>query len=297
MELRQLRYFCKACELGTVTAAANELYVTEQTISYALKKLEQELGQSLLIRSKTGVIPTQAGLDVFEKAQAIVLAADNLLASMRPVTCERKTVRFFITTMGIPEGKNFSIDVLDAFATQHPNIEVNISEAPTQKCIRAVLGGHADLALTYSWPQEPELEPHLLMNGEIAFAMSTNHPLAQKEEISFADLRDVPVLWAMDTGYAFAVLDERCKAYGFEPTLHSVPSSSYLDAAATGKGVAMALATHPKLVTKAGLTSRRLIAKDHFTVPICLVIPADTPKDSPTRTLLNWLLKAWHNKD
>lgn len=293
MELRQLRYFCRACELGSYTAAAQELFVTEQTVSYAIKKLEVELGHALLIRGRYGVTPTQAGQEVLDKASVILSLSDELVTNMSCTPLEPVEVRFFVTTMGIPDSEGFSIDALDKFSADNPNIHVSISEAPTQKCLRAVRGGHADIALLYSLPDLPDIEPHLLINGEVAIAFSENHPLAKRDRISVADLKDEPILWATDTGDGVQTFNNLCRQYGFEPTIRTVPSSSYLDSAAAGKGFALALASHPKLTTKVGLTARRLVPQDDFTVPICLVVPSDCPEDSPSRLLLNYLLESW----
>lgn len=62
MELRRLRYFCKACEVGSYTAAAEGLFVTEQTISAAIKRLERELSCELLFRGKGGCVTTPMNL-------------------------------------------------------------------------------------------------------------------------------------------------------------------------------------------------------------------------------------------
>lgn len=62
MELRRLRYFCKACEVGSYTAAAEGLFVTEQTISAAIKRLEREPSCELLFRGKGDRVTTPMNL-------------------------------------------------------------------------------------------------------------------------------------------------------------------------------------------------------------------------------------------
>jgi LysR family tcuABC transcriptional regulator len=67
MELRQLRYFVKVCELRSMGRAAVELGVVTSALSQQISRLESELATRLLQRSSTGVTPTDAGLAFFSR--------------------------------------------------------------------------------------------------------------------------------------------------------------------------------------------------------------------------------------
>lgn len=72
MELRQLRYFVKIVDLGSVSRAAAELYVAQPALSKQIAALEAELGTALLVRSTRGVTPTDAGVAFYAQAQAVL---------------------------------------------------------------------------------------------------------------------------------------------------------------------------------------------------------------------------------
>jgi DNA-binding transcriptional LysR family regulator len=72
MELRQLRYFVRIVDLGSLSRAAADLYVAQPALSKQMAALEAELKTSLLVRSTRGVTPTDAGLAFYAQAQAVL---------------------------------------------------------------------------------------------------------------------------------------------------------------------------------------------------------------------------------
>jgi DNA-binding transcriptional LysR family regulator len=81
MELRQLRYLAAIGEHGNLGRAAKALYVSQPALSYALKRLEAELGVRLFDRTPAGVAPTAAGTEVLAAAADALAAADRVAAA------------------------------------------------------------------------------------------------------------------------------------------------------------------------------------------------------------------------
>ena len=77
MELRQLRYFVRVVELGSMTQAANDLSLVQSALSQQITRLESELSTRLLQRTPQGVVPTEAGLAFFREAQLTLRHADQ----------------------------------------------------------------------------------------------------------------------------------------------------------------------------------------------------------------------------
>ena len=78
MQLNQFRYLIAVDKFGSISRAAQELYISQSTISISLIRLEEELGAVLLNRSKRGVSLTPEGKTVLECAQAIEAALERL---------------------------------------------------------------------------------------------------------------------------------------------------------------------------------------------------------------------------
>ncbi len=78
MELRQLKYFVRIVELGSVSRAAKDLFVAQPALSVQISNLEDELGVRLLARSVRGVTPTTAGDTLYLHAQAVLRQIERL---------------------------------------------------------------------------------------------------------------------------------------------------------------------------------------------------------------------------
>jgi len=82
MDLRQLKYFVRTCELKSLTRAAEQLYVAQPALGFQIRKLEEELETQLLIRHSRGVEPTPAGLLLLERASRLLEEADRTKATV-----------------------------------------------------------------------------------------------------------------------------------------------------------------------------------------------------------------------
>src|SRR5438067_3779375 len=83
VELRQLRYFVRVVELGSMGRAALELAVGTSALSQQISRLESELATRLLQRTSSGVIPTDAGLAFWHQAQLAIRHADDAVRAAR----------------------------------------------------------------------------------------------------------------------------------------------------------------------------------------------------------------------
>src|SRR5690606_38359631 len=72
MNLRQLKYFVKVVQTGSMTRAAEQLYVAQPALGMQIRQLEEDIGVALLIRHSRGVEPTSAGKLLHERAVAIL---------------------------------------------------------------------------------------------------------------------------------------------------------------------------------------------------------------------------------
>jgi len=108
MELRQLRYFVRVCELGGFGRAAADLGVVTSALSQQVSRLEGELATRLLLRTSAGVVPTDAGLAFLRQAQLVlrhVDAAAQAAQSEQLPACSRSetTLKPFLTITVAPQ--------------------------------------------------------------------------------------------------------------------------------------------------------------------------------------------------
>lgn len=92
MRFEQLQCFLEAAKSGSIRGAADNMYMTPQAISLAIKQLEAELGKDLLIRTKTGIRLTKTGEEALELAEAILDAKEKFLEKVGPDAPEEERI-------------------------------------------------------------------------------------------------------------------------------------------------------------------------------------------------------------
>ncbi|MGE0315145.1 MAG: LysR family transcriptional regulator [Lautropia sp.] len=87
MNLRQLKYFVKVVEAGSMTRAAEQLFVAQPALGMQIRQLEEDVGVALLDRHSRGVTPTRAGALLLERARAILALVEQARSEVS--ACDR----------------------------------------------------------------------------------------------------------------------------------------------------------------------------------------------------------------
>src|SRR5688572_21913048 len=120
LDLRRLRYFVAVAEELHFGRAAERLYIAQPVLSRQIRKLEQELGTDLLVRTSRNVALTPAGTRLLEEARSLLTAAEVSQRRIRDIIRDQAvlTVGFFI-------GDDFT-SARDSFAAEHPDVQLNL---------------------------------------------------------------------------------------------------------------------------------------------------------------------------
>ena len=97
MKLSQMRYFSAVCHAGNISRAAEELHISQPSVTTAIKALEDELGVSLLHRGNRAVTPTPDGERFLRRCDAILVEVDGLSEEYQELSRKHKTI-----SVGIP---------------------------------------------------------------------------------------------------------------------------------------------------------------------------------------------------
>ncbi|HEY0208873.1 nitrogen assimilation transcriptional regulator NAC [Acerihabitans sp.] len=146
MNLRRLKYFVKSIEIGSLTQAAEVLFVAQPALSQQLSVLEHELKQTLLIRNKRGVQPTEAGKVLYRKAQLILRLCEQ--AHMEVQTAGQNlsgSVSIGLAQCSMAE--QLAIPLLKAVRDAYPDISLNLNQNSGVRQSELVMNGNLDLAL------------------------------------------------------------------------------------------------------------------------------------------------------
>ncbi|MGH3391866.1 MAG: LysR family transcriptional regulator [Actinomadura sp.] len=165
MNLRQLRYIVATADHGTMTSAAQALYVAQPALSRAVRELERELGVELFARSGRGVVLTSAGEKVVWHAR-IALDAVESIEELSTARGNGRGVELRIAASPTLEPE-LTGRLLPEFARDQPAVRVRVVRCDGREAVSAALrAGRADLAVA-DLPVPGDLAAHPFEEREI----------------------------------------------------------------------------------------------------------------------------------
>ncbi|MEL0658525.1 LysR family transcriptional regulator [Psychromonas arctica] len=185
MEFRQLQHFVTIVETGSISAAARHLFLAQPAISASIKKLESELNMPLLHRRERGVSLTEAGHLFLLHAKQILQQAKDAKLSMQAIEgLDQGEVE-----IGVPPmlGSYFFPPLIMAFKHQYPALGMNIIDTGTRRIRKKLLDGDLELGVVADHDLPPEFDSGKLIREEMVVCMAADHPLAEFEQIEYAD--------------------------------------------------------------------------------------------------------------
>lgn len=189
---RQIRYFLAVVEAGQISAAAKALNVSQSAITLSIKDMEDRLGAELFERLPTGLRLTRAGQQFQHHARDI---ATSFEAAMKSVACIDETVSGHIRLgMSWTLSSYFAIPVMERFWQQHPQISVDLSEAPREDLEQALVEDQLDLALilTSNLSADLGLKGRTFHKSKRHLWVSVDHPLTKLKQVTLSDVAHHP---------------------------------------------------------------------------------------------------------
>ena len=187
--LTQLRSFLAVIRSGSVTEAADELVVTQPSVSAAVTALSRELGVDLLERQGRGVRPTAAG-DAFAPfaAHVIGLLEDGRRAAEEAAASAERSLRIGAVTTA---AESFVPALMRSFAASRPELELTLSVGNRGRVLEMLADHEADVVFAGRPPADAErMEAHPFRLNELVLITSADDPLAGGPAISTVELSD-----------------------------------------------------------------------------------------------------------
>jgi DNA-binding transcriptional LysR family regulator len=247
MELRQLEYFVAVAEEANFTRAAERIHVAQPAVSAQIQRLERELGQPLLDRSRRTVRLTAAGDAALPYAKAALAAVADIHLAVEELT---QLIRGTVT-IGTVTSHSVDIPTLLAdFHAEHPNVEITLSTDSSDALIEKVRTGRLDAAIVSVAPDEqPEgLDVEVATDEAIVAVVCPTDELAARKTIRLADLADRPLI-ALPVGAGIRhQFDAACAKAGVSPRIafEATTPLALADLAERGLGVAIVPASVPR---------------------------------------------------
>lgn len=210
MDFKQLEYFLAIYEEGSISKAAEKLFISQQGLSKAILALEQELDCKLFHRKPKGVVLTDAGETFLTHTKNMLAVKKETMDDMAAFReHERLSVAMVIgARFSLPKG------IFKGFLSQHPELDFTLQELKNENCFYHVEQDKADLAIVVQTKNHPNYYYYPIKKEPFAMIVPTDHPLAQKEQIFLDDLNGLPL--AVFAENNTSALLEQCKEKGIQ---------------------------------------------------------------------------------
>lgn len=184
MELRQLRYFVRIIETGSMGSAAQDLDIGVSALSQQMSRLENELAIRLLQRTSRGVTPTNAGLAFYSQAQLALRHADDAILAAR----EARLSGHVSVGMAPSTASILGIPFIHAMQENYADVRLHVVEILSGNLERMINTRQIDLAVVFQkdkilrWSARPILEEQLFLIGSHALlAALPDNPITPEQ--------------------------------------------------------------------------------------------------------------------
>lgn len=273
MNYKQVIYVTTTVECGSLSGAAKKLYVTVQAVSKAVADLEKELGCTLFVREGHGTRPTAFGKAFYKRAQGVIAGFEDLeqfaqqyegLRTRRP-----DPLRLALNTPPFV-GNEVVRENATAYVKSRLCIDTTIDLATGKTGLEGLQGGCYDALITIGLFTHPDTVCHPLGTVPAGIMICSDHPLAEKNQVTLADLEPFPAAMPQWFSRANTTLASRYRDQGaplrfVELELEDVGRHLEEQGIIFTTGIPALGRLHPS-------TTVRLIAsEDNLTVPLCIV--------------------------
>jgi LysR family transcriptional regulator, low CO2-responsive transcriptional regulator len=250
--LTQLTAFLAVVRRGSVTAAAEELVVTQPSVSAAVSALERELGVSLTERAGRTLRPSAAGAAYASYAADVLgLLEQGARVAREAAQRQSRSLRLSAVTTA---GEYLVPQLLQAFRERHPGLEISLHVGNREVVFRQVLDHEVDVAVTGRIPDDKRLVGHDFADNELVLVTASGDPLARRRWVALEELARRAWLVREAGSGTRTLVEEFLASRDIEPRLLTLGSNGAIrQAARAGLGVALQSRAAVELELELGL--------------------------------------------
>lgn len=200
MTLNQLKYIITVADKGTISAAAKELFISQPSLTNAIKELEEEIQINIFNRTNKGIIVSNEGNEFLAYARQ-VLEQFSLLEE-KYLNVKKQSPRFSVSTQHYSFAVNAFVDVIREFGGD--NYDFTLRETQTFEIIDDVTRLKSEIGVLYTSSKNKEVIMKIIKQNDLVFEklfvakphvfISSKHPLANKDIITLEELEEYPYL-------------------------------------------------------------------------------------------------------
>src|SRR3972149_4747689 len=191
--IQQLRGFCYAARMKSISKAAEKLFLSQPSVSLQIKALERELGVLLFERRGPRIVLTHDGQRLLELARPIVEAVDGLedaFSSLRE-SAERGALNI---AAGGSAVQYLLPPFVERYTREYPQVDLRLHNVTGKAGLVLLREGDVDFAVGPMLDTPPDITFHPLVTFEPMLIMRRDHPLAKRTRVSLKDIAKYPLI-------------------------------------------------------------------------------------------------------
>lgn len=241
MDLRKLEYYEAVSRLKSFTKAAEELHIAQPSITASIAKLEEELGVTLLYRSRHAVSLTTEGELFLERARKILREVKNVVNEFQDMGAKASKV----LNLAIPTSLGswmFPI-IFSEYTRQYPDVQLKVRELGVQNIIDKIADETVELGFIALSDLHPSYDVLPFSAGRLMVLFPHGHPLSKYKEIPFKLLKDERFILCSGGSFIRKKIMEECQKDGFAPNIVFTPLqvATAFNMVASGAGISFVL--------------------------------------------------------
>jgi DNA-binding transcriptional LysR family regulator len=187
-DLIDLSLFRYIVEAGSITHGAERANLALAAASTRIRNMEKALGAPLLVRSRQGVTPTQAGRTLLQHARTMLAQAERLREDLGAYAGGLSgQVRVLSNTNALTE---FLPETLSSFLNAHPHVSVDLEERLSDEIVGLIAEGVGDIGIVAGTVDPGQLTTYPFRVDRFVLVVARDHPLARRSKVAFADVLD-----------------------------------------------------------------------------------------------------------
>ena len=298
MEIEYLNEFAEIARLESFSRAAEELCISQSSLSKHILALERELGQPLLYCNPRSVTLTPAGAELLPMAQQ-VSQLNNAMHAAASAWTEREKKTLSIASLPVMAQYGIT-ELLARFRQETPGVNLEITECERQEIYDLLNNGTCALAFVRRGledDEDEELEYLVLRQDRLVAVVSNQNPLSEKAYLTMEDLREEPLLFLdQQTGFHHLYIS-LCKSTGFVPKIAytGLRPENILSMAAQNMGVALVMEGHAAYMERPEVRVMELLPT--VEKPLCLAQRKDRKQSALARQFWEYVYSEMESAD
>lgn len=242
MEINKLKVFADLAGTLNFSHTAENLFITQSSVSKQINSLEKELGHKLFNRNNQQVRLTEAGAAILPNCQQILRQDELLNKKLQQLDQHKQTT---IKLAAIPTFSTYHIfQTVLQYMNAHPEIDFQLQETENQAVLTLLKNKQVDLAFYRQLNQRlpvSELDCLLFRQEAFTLCVAEDDPLAKRKLINLTDISGESFIMLNKSSQLYQPVEELCRRAGFKPNVvfTSERISSILEMIKQHQGVAI----------------------------------------------------------